>query len=77
MLCLNWNRLFGIFLMISDCPTDVALKNILSEYQDVFKDELGTQKMYNSQLPLILLQNQNSIELVLYLTHYKQKQRMN
>ena len=43
MLFLNWNKLFGI-LMISDCSMDVALKNIFSEYQDVFKDELGILK---------------------------------
>ena len=63
---LNWNKLFGI-LMISDCMMDVALKNILSEYQDVFKDKLGNYVL-KSQFPFLLLQNKNSIELNLYLT---------
>ena len=43
ILHLHWNKLFGV-LMISDRKTDEDLKNILSEYQDVFKDELGTLK---------------------------------
>ena len=46
---------------------DVALKNILSEYQDVFKDKLGNYVL-KSQFPFLLLQNKNSIELNLYLT---------
>ena len=43
VLCLNWNELF-VVLMISDCTTDVPLKNILPEYQDIFTDKLGTLK---------------------------------
>ena len=69
MPCLNWNKLFGI-LMISDCMMDVALKNILSEYQDVFKDKLRNYVL-KSQFPFLLLQNKNSIELNLYLTDKK------
>ena len=49
MLCLNWNKLFGV-LMISDCTTD--FNNILSEYHDVFKDELGTLKNVQVTIPI-------------------------
>ena len=50
MLCLNWNRLLHV-LTVSDCTVDVALKNIFSGYQDVFKDELGTLKNLQVTIP--------------------------
>ena len=41
-LCLNWENLFSVFV----CKTSNSeLNDLISQYNDVFKSEIGTLKM--------------------------------
>lgn len=54
VLCLNWSKLFNIFIVLEYCKTKsyLYLKRHLSEYKNVFKDDLGMLKDNQSTIPV-------------------------